>query len=85
MHENGIHNWISRSPHGEDEKKEQAQNIQEYKKNIHNEWKILYVSNTDDRSPLSAEWKSVSTMFIGAAQSFISPDPMESVSSSHFI
>lgn len=47
--------------------------------------KNLYVSNTDDRSPLSAEWKSVFTMFIGAAQSFISPDPMESVSSLHFI
>lgn len=36
-------------------KKEQAQNIQEYKKIYTMNEKILYVSNTDDRSPLSAE------------------------------
>lgn len=44
-------------------------------KKYNNERKrFLYVSHLDDRSTLSAEWKSVCTMFIGAAQSLISPD-----------
>lgn len=47
----------------------------EKSKKYNNERKrFLYVSHLDDRSTLSAEWKSVCTMFIGAAQSLISPD-----------
>lgn len=80
MHEIGIHNWICRSVHGEKiikikHTENKHRTYQEYTK--YTQWteKLLYVSNSDDRSTLSAEWKSVFTMFIGAAQSFISPDP----------
>lgn len=77
MHESRIHNWlrmwiveVETKNTITEHRNQKWMYIFIYKERTKN----LYVSNSYDRSTLSAKWKRVSTMFIGAVQSFISPD-----------